>query len=107
MQLTKGCFLLYSLYCFLIRSYVTVSFYINSIIVLYFFLPQSVLFLLLNKKKSLCLCCKVILTIKQILLLELEQSYEIKRTERKNRKSRGRPPKRARRDKEVTNLNVL
>ncbi|XP_078367195.1 uncharacterized protein LOC144651177 isoform X2 [Oculina patagonica] len=31
---------------------------------------------------------------------ELEQSYEIKRTERKNRKSRGRPPKRARRDKE-------
>ena len=37
-------------------------------------------------------------------LLELEQSYEIKRTERKNRKSRGRPPKRARRDKEVLHL---
>lgn len=36
------------------------------------------------------------------LPLELEQSYEIKRTERKNRKSRGRPPKRARRDKEVS-----
>lgn len=36
------------------------------------------------------------------LSLELEQSYEIKRTERKNRKSRGRPPKRARRDKEVS-----
>lgn len=31
---------------------------------------------------------------------ELEQSFEIKRNERKNRKSRGRPPKRARRDKE-------
>lgn len=33
---------------------------------------------------------------------ELEQTYEVKRNERKNRKSRGRPPKRARRDKEVS-----
>lgn len=38
---------------------------------------------------------------------ELEQSYEIKRTERKNRKSRGRPPKRARRDKEVIISNNI
>ena len=42
------------------------------------------------------------LTSSVCLPLELEQSYEIKRTERKNRKSRGRPPKRARRDKEVS-----
>lgn len=41
------------------------------------------------------------------LSLELEQSYEIKRTERKNRKSRGRPPKRARRDKEVIIMIIL
>lgn len=33
---------------------------------------------------------------------ELEQTYEVKRNERKNRKSRGRPSKRARRDKEVS-----